>query len=168
MIIGRPGSGKSTFAVELNKLTKLPLIHIDKYVFLPNWIKKNSKECKKIIQNIISKDKWIIDGNDASTIEMRYQRADVCLYFNFSKILCSYRVIKRYFFKDKTINDRAEGCKELIDFGFLRYIWNYEKYVDETVAYLQSKYPKTTFIKFFSDKDSKKFLKIITGFPDKK
>ena len=61
MIIGRPGSGKSTFAVELKKITNLPLIHIDKYVFYPNWIKKSPEECKNIVSNLISEKQWIID-----------------------------------------------------------------------------------------------------------
>lgn len=32
-IFGRPGSGKSTFALQLHKKLNLPLYHLDKYFY---------------------------------------------------------------------------------------------------------------------------------------
>lgn len=38
MIIGRPGSGKSTFSVMLQKSLNIPLFHLDKYFFIADWV----------------------------------------------------------------------------------------------------------------------------------
>lgn len=40
MIFGRPGSGKSTFALQLHKLTEIPLHHVDKHFFEAGWQKR--------------------------------------------------------------------------------------------------------------------------------
>ncbi|EBR8158754.1 adenylate kinase, partial [Salmonella enterica subsp. enterica serovar Newport] len=37
LIVGCPGAGKSTLAKELANITKLPLIHLDRYYWLPGW-----------------------------------------------------------------------------------------------------------------------------------
>jgi adenylate kinase family enzyme len=44
MIFGRPGSGKSTFALKLSQTTGLPLYHLDKYFFESHWKERNYQE----------------------------------------------------------------------------------------------------------------------------
>ena len=63
MIFGRPGSGKSTFAHDLHKITGLPLHHLDKHFFTRNWVERDKQEFLDIQQSIVDTDSWIIDGN---------------------------------------------------------------------------------------------------------
>jgi adenylate kinase family enzyme len=44
MIFGRPGSGKSTFALDLQKMLKIPFYHLDKYFFRDNWVERDYDE----------------------------------------------------------------------------------------------------------------------------
>ena len=84
MIFGRSGSGKSTVSLDLHRLTGLPLYHVDRYSHLAHWIKRPSKDFLAIQKNIVEQDKWIFDGNSIYSLEMRYSRAQLCLYFNYS------------------------------------------------------------------------------------
>ena len=45
-IIGLPGSGKSTFAIELGKVLRVPVHHLDRHMFEPNGKKKDKKDKK--------------------------------------------------------------------------------------------------------------------------
>ncbi|MCP3660767.1 MAG: DNA topology modulation protein [Bacteroidetes bacterium] len=130
MIFGRPGSGKSTFAFWLHKKINLPLYHLDKYFYIDNWtkswIERDYNEFLKIQKDIVNKNNWIVDGNCLSSLELRYNKADICIYFDYPRYICYLRIFKRYFYKDKNIKDRAEGYTETLNLKFLKYIWNFE------------------------------------------
>ena len=59
MIFGRPGSGKSVFAVELSKKLNLPLYHLDQWFFNKDWSKRDREEFLNIQQEIVNKNEWI-------------------------------------------------------------------------------------------------------------
>lgn len=153
MIFGRPGSGKSTFALALHKTTKLPLHHLDKHFFTKNWVERDTQEFLKIQQSIVDTDCWIIDGNSIKSLELRYSKADLVLHFNYPKWICYFRVFKRIFAKNSEIDDRAECCPEGVSWKLLKYMWDYEKRVEEPMAYLQEKYPDVPFVEIKSDQE---------------
>ena len=68
MVIGCPGSGKSTFSGKLHKLTGIPLFHLD----LMNWNSDRTCVDKAVflerLSNTIQKDEWIIDYNEIPPI----------------------------------------------------------------------------------------------------
>lgn len=157
MIFGRPGSGKSTFAYKLHNKTGIPLYHLDKYFFEYNWIERDYQEFLDIQQDISSRETWIIDGNATKSLEVRWQKADLVLYFNYPRWICYWRVFKRLFTKDISIKDRAPGCQEAVRWSLIKYMWNFNKRVASKIKDLKSKYPSTTFIEIKSDK----YLKIL-------
>jgi adenylate kinase family enzyme len=153
MIFGRPGSGKSTFAYNLSKRLNLPLYHLDKYYFTNNWQERKREEFLQIQQGIVNQEKWIIDGNSIRSLEMRYQRADVVIYFTYPHLLCLFRVIKRLFSKNPQIQDRAEGCPERVGWALLKYMWQFEDRVKDSIQMLQAKYPHVKFYKITMDSE---------------
>lgn len=157
MIFGRPGSGKSTFAKKLSISLNLPLYHLDKYFFVQDWKERDYEEFLKIQSEIIAKDSWIIDGNSLKSLEMRWARAELVLYFNYSRLLCLKRLFKRFIQPDISIDDRAIGCKEIIRIRLVRYMWTFEKRAENQIQNLQAKYPKKYFIQLKSDVDLEKF-----------
>lgn len=110
MIMGRPGSGKSTFSIQLQEILDIPLFHLDKYFFEANWVQRNYQDFLNQQQSLVNQPCWIIDGNSSKSLERRYSQADICLYFNFPRYLCYYRTFKRLFYKNGDIDDRAHGC----------------------------------------------------------
>ncbi|MBA2651602.1 MAG: DNA topology modulation protein [Tatlockia sp.] len=153
MIMGRSGSGKSTFAYALHKKTNIPLYHLDKYFFKDYWIERDYKEFIKIQQELVNQEQWIIDGNSTKSFEMRYSCADLCLYFNFPRYLCYWRVFKRLIYKDNLIDDRADNCGEKVSWSLIKYMWSFESRVDPILLRLKETYPKVQFIEVRSDDD---------------
>ena len=152
MIFGRSGSGKSTFAHRLHVAIGLPLHHLDRHFFVENWVERDYQEFLNIQRSIIDQDEWIIDGNSIRSLEMRYQRAELCLYFNYPRLICYYRVFKRRFEKKREIADRAPGCSETIKWPLLSYMWSFEKRVVDQIIELRAKYPQVKFIEIKNDK----------------
>jgi adenylate kinase family enzyme len=141
MIFGRPGSGKSTFALQLGKHCNLPVHHLDRFFFCSGWQERDYQEFMAIQEQFVAEDRWIIDGNSIQSLETRYARADLVLYFKFSPFVCMWRLLKRFFRKDQTIQDRAPECPETITWKLLRYMWGFDARVAAQLKELQRKYP---------------------------
>ena len=63
LIIGCAGSGKTTLAKKLSKITNLPVIHMDNYYWSDNWGKKSDAEWHDIVKDLCQQSRWIMDGN---------------------------------------------------------------------------------------------------------
>ena len=154
IILGRPGGGKSTFALHLHQKTGIPLHHLDAHFYESNWIERNYEEFLEVQQGIVNQDQWIIDGNMTKSLEMRYERATHCLYFNYPLRTCYYRVFKRRLWdKSPDIKDRAQGCKEVIQWKFLKYIWGFNQRVAVQLSALPTLYPDVKFLEIRSNQD---------------
>ena len=121
LLVGCSGAGKSTLSRKLADITKLPLYHLDKLHWLPGWTEPDHSEWLKIVKEHIAKDEWIIDGNYIHTMEMRAERADTIIFFDFPTVLCLYRVLKRILSKKPRL-DAPAGCPEVIDLKFFLWI----------------------------------------------
>lgn len=104
-------------------------------------------------QHFVTQPHWIIDGNSSKSLELRYSRADICLYFNFPRYLCYYRTVKRLFHKHPAIDDRAPGCQETVRWSLLEYMWGYEKRMKPILDQLKTNYPNVKLIELRSDQD---------------
>src|SRR5687768_15124450 len=149
MIFGRPGSGKSTFAFKLAKKLNLPLYHLDKYFFEANWVMRAYEDFLDDQHRIVAQKDWIIDGNSLQSLHIRYPEADICIYFNYPRLLCLWRLIKRNFTKNPAIDDRAQGCKERISWQLITYMWTFEyrlnNRLERQLAFLQEMHPRVKF-----------------------
>lgn len=126
MIIGCGGAGKSTLARELGDLLQLPLVHLDKAYWRPNWLERDKQEWEQIVTKLADQDQWILDGNYGGTMDIRLQRADTVVFLDRSRWLCVYRVLLRLWrTAGRTRPDMAEGCEERFSFAFLHYVFFY-------------------------------------------
>ncbi len=88
IVIGCPGSGKTTFAGKLNKYTGLPLYYLDAIWHKPDKTHIPREEFDERIAEIFTTDKWIIDGNYKRTIEMRLKECDTVFLFDLPTEIC--------------------------------------------------------------------------------
>ncbi|MEL7122101.1 MAG: adenylate kinase, partial [Bacteroidota bacterium] len=128
MIIGCGGAGKSTLARQLHEKTGLPLIHLDKHYWLPNWVESDKKAWKQKVQQFAHEEDWIIDGNYGGTMDIRLERATTVIFLDRSRWLCLYRVMMRLLKnKGQTRMDMGAGCKERFNWEFMSYVFHYNE-----------------------------------------
>ncbi|WP_028594706.1 DNA topology modulation protein [Paenibacillus assamensis] len=128
MIIGSPGSGKSTFARKLGTLTKLPIYHLDAYYWRPDWVATPNEDWDLFMNNLVKEESWIVDGDYNRTLDIRMKEADVIVFFDLPSIMNMYRVIKRRVqYHGKTRPDRNEGCEEKLDWAFIKWVWSFRR-----------------------------------------
>ena len=126
-IVGGSGSGKSTLADILSKKLNLPVVHLDGINFNSNWTEIDKTERDNIISEKATEEKWIIDGNYCRTLKERFDKADLIIWLDYSTFAQLKGIFKRLI---KTFNkERPEipGCKERINFKFLKYVITYNQ-----------------------------------------
>jgi adenylate kinase family enzyme len=127
-IIGSSGSGKSTFANKLGKILNRPIIHLDKEYYNSDWSEKypTKEDWKNFQRNLVSKDEWIIDGNYRSSLDIRLDKADTVIFFDFPNWICLWRVFKRTLNRKQPF-DKPEGVREKISWRLIKFIIKYPK-----------------------------------------
>ena len=117
IVIGCPGSGKSTFSRMLNKVIDIPVYHLDNLFWNADKTTKEKDVFLKSLNDTIQKDEWIIDGNFNSTLELRLKACDTVIFLDYPLDICLDGVEKR---RGKPRSDipwiEVEEDKEFIDF----------------------------------------------------
>lgn len=88
IIIGCPGSGKTTFAEKLQRVTNLPLYYLDAIWHKPDRTHISREEYDKKLSEIFRTEEWIIDGNYSRTIEQRIHNSDTIFLFDLPTRVC--------------------------------------------------------------------------------
>lgn len=88
IIIGSPGSGKSTFARKLRDITGIPLYYLDMIWHKPDQTNISQEKFDAQLNDILQKDSWIIDGNYQCTLESRLEKCDTVFLMDFPIDVC--------------------------------------------------------------------------------
>lgn len=88
IVIGCPGSGKSTFARKLREITGLPLTYLDQIWHRPDQTHVSREEFDARLNAILQKDRWLIDGNYKRTLETRLKACDTVFFLDFPLEVC--------------------------------------------------------------------------------
>ena len=158
-IIGGSGSGKSTLANILSKVLDIPAIHLDAINYNANWVEIDKHKRDEIISSKSKEDKWIIDGNYNKTLKERLDRANLIIWLDYSTFAhlkgVSKRIIKN-FNKEKF---ELPGCKERLDFNFIKYVITYNKKNRPKVLELLNDVPDYKLLVFKKQKALNNWLK---------
>lgn len=95
IIIGCPGSGKTTFAIKLAERTGIPLFHLDAIWHRPDRTHITREEFDALMPEILAGDSWIIDGNYSRTVEGRIKAADTVILFDLPTEVCLAGAVAR-------------------------------------------------------------------------
>ena len=122
IVIGCPGSGKTTFSEKLKEKIGLPLFHLDAIWHRADRTHITREEFDGLLGEILTKDAWIIDGNYSRTLERRLISSDTVFLFDLPLEECLEGAISRLGTQrvdmpwvDTTLDPRLE--KEIVTFA---------------------------------------------------
>ncbi len=156
IVIGCPGAGKSTFSRRLHDITGLPLFHLDLLYWNSDKTTVSKEAFRKRLQNILVLDKWIIDGNYGSTIEMRIAECDTVIFLDFDVDVCLSGVKER---QGKARQDMPWTETE-DDEEFLKFIRSFETESKPKILELLMKYKEKNILIFKNREEAADYIKM--------
>ena len=155
IVIGCPGSGKSTLSRELHNKTALPLYHLDMMYWNEDKTTVEKPDFLKRLSTVLEKDEWIIDGNYASTMEMRMEKCDTVIFLDFPLDTCLKGIAER---RGKPRSDMPWTESEESDREFIEFVKNYNLQMRPQVIELVNKYSYKNILIFNNRNDVNSFL----------
>ena len=156
IVIGCPGSGKSTFSRELHRITGLPLCHLDLLFWNADRTFVSREVLLERLEPILTSERWVIDGNYSSTMELRMQACDTVIFLDYPTEVCIEGYLERRG-RDRSDMPWTEASDE-IDEEFLAMIRNYDRDNRPEVLALLKKYSDRRQIIFGSREEATAFL----------
>ncbi len=128
-IFGWPATGKSTLGNYLNNKLNVELYSLDeiRWKYSKDSIKDNNKFLIEY-ENILTKEKWIIEGNALDWIDSRLEQADILIFFDSTIERC----IENYQNRENKVK---LGKEERLHFDT-------SKTTSDTIAWIEDRYSK--------------------------
>ena len=154
IVIGCPGSGKSTVSRALHNKTGIPLYHLDMMYWNADKTTVEKSVFLERLFAVLEKDEWIIDGNYGSTMELRMSACDTVIFLDYPLDVCLDGIKER---RGKPRNDMP-WIETEEDAEFIEFIKSYneqqkpkvlellEKYSDKNIVILRSREQADAFL----------------------
>ncbi len=155
IVIGCPGSGKSTFSKSLHKITGIPLFHLDMLFWNADKTTVEKSVFLERLLKVIRNCEWIIDGNYGSTMELRMQECDTIVFLDYPLNVCLDGIKER---KGKVRSDMPWIESDEDDAEFVEFIKNYNLHNRPKVMELLNRYSDKNIYIFSNRTQAEEFL----------
>lgn len=131
-IVGCGGAGKTVLAHRLATLLNLPVTNLDAVYYDERWNPKPKDEFAALQRDLTATDRWIIDGNHASTLHIRVERADTVIFLDLPASTCLWGIAqRRWRYRG---GQHPDGVYDRITVSFIRYVIGYRKKMRPRIA----------------------------------
>lgn len=155
IVIGPSGSGKSEFSRKLNKILNIDIYHLDNIFWNSDKTHITREEFDIKLNDILSKDKWIIDGDYSRTYEIRFMNADTIFYLDYPLDVCLEGAKSRIGKK----RDDLPWIEDEFTQEFKEWIINWHNTTKPMVEVLINKYKDKNTIIFKNRDEANSYLK---------
>lgn len=155
IIIGCPGSGKSTFGRKLCKALGLTLYHLDMLYWNKDGTTVNREVFDEQLLKVMKEPSWIIDGNYLRTMEMRLKECDTVFFLDYPAEVCLDGIQKRKGQKrsDMPWVENEKSYEELVSF-----VSDFDTKTRPEVLRLLEKYSYKNVVIFHTREESEEYL----------
>ena len=154
IVIGCPGSGKSTVSRALHNKTGIPLYHLDMMYWNADKTTVEKSVFLERLSTVLEKDEWIIDGNYGSTMELRMVACDTVIFLDYPLDVCLDGIRER---RGKPRSDMP-WIETEEDEEFIEFIKSYNEQQKPIVIELLEKYGDKNIVIFKSREEADAFL----------
>ena len=155
IIIGCPGSGKSTFGRRLREISGLPLYHLDMMYWNADKTTVPREVFMARLENAMKEPRWIIDGNYESSMKMRLEQCDTVFFLDFDTDICLSGIEAR---KGKQRSDMPWTETDDTDDVFLEFVEKYNTRNRPAVYELLRSFSSKNIIIFRTREESEVYL----------
>jgi adenylate kinase family enzyme len=131
-VIGCGGAGKTTLANALGHRLGLPVVHIDGHYWHDpagtDGVESTYAEWRRIHDELIAGDRWVIDGMKLGALDARLAAADTVVFLDLSTSRCLWGVVERRLRHRRKARPEI-GVYDVITVSFLRWIWSFRSRV---------------------------------------
>jgi adenylate kinase family enzyme len=96
-IVGTSGSGKTTLARQISQYLAIPHVELDALHHEPNWTEAPIDVFRKRVEQSLSGNSWVVDGNYSKVRDIVWSRADTVIWLDYPLPLIMKRVVWRTF-----------------------------------------------------------------------
>lgn len=154
IVIGCPGSGKSTFSKALHKITGIPLFHLDMLFWNADKTTVEKAVFLERLTQAMQQRQWIIDGNFSSTMELRMQACDTVFFLDYPVEICLDGICQRR----GTIRSDMPWTETEEDAAFMEFIQNFQFESRPQILKLLEKFPHKNIHIFTNRAEADTFL----------
>ena len=137
LVLGCPGSGKSTFARKLYECTGIPLTHLDNIWWKADRTHITRDEFDSKLEKLLREDAWILDGDYSRTYEIRIRACDTIIFLDYSEETCMRGIVERV----GTYRTDIPWSEQRLDPELAEIVRNYRRENRPSVYALMEKYP---------------------------
>ena len=154
VVLGCPGSGKSTFARALAAKTGLPLVHLDNVWWRADGTHISRDEFDFALSELLQGEKWIMDGDYSRTYEVRIRACDTVNFLDYPEAVCMAGIRARVGQKRPDI----PWTESALDPELVALVQNYRRDDRPVLLSLRQKYPDKQALIFPSREEADRWL----------
>ncbi|MFF5085491.1 topology modulation protein [Actinoplanes sp. NPDC000266] len=95
VIVGAGGAGKTVLARQLGAILDLPVTHLDALRYDRAWRTVAEETYRAAQRNLVSADRWLIEGNSLASLPIRAARADTIIVLDQHPLVCLAGILHR-------------------------------------------------------------------------
>jgi adenylate kinase family enzyme len=168
-IVGTSGSGKTTLARQISQRLAISHVELDALHHEPNWAEPPINVFRRRVEQALSGDSWVVDGNYSKVRDIVWSRVDTVVWLDYPLPVIMERLVRRTFQRVVTQEELWNGNRETWQTTFSRdsiILWVLQTYrksrKEYPILFNQPEYAHLKVVQMRSPKTTQTWLSSLT------